>query len=90
MSAECDRRVAIAERFLQSFRTRRKRCTLTRGQADELDLELPKNGDLPKSPLSPIGSLMPSAGTFQFATLVRITSAMGVGIRCQHFREATA
>jgi hypothetical protein len=51
MSAECDRRVAIAERFLQSFRTRWRQCTLTRGQADRLGRELPKNGDVPRSPL---------------------------------------
>jgi hypothetical protein len=30
---------------------------------DCLGRELPKNGDIPKSPLSENGSLMPSAGT---------------------------
>jgi len=47
---------------LQSFRTRWKQCTVKR---IDLDRELPKTGDVPRSPLSENGSLMPSVGTFQ-------------------------
>jgi hypothetical protein len=36
---------------------------LTRGRADCFDRELPKNGDVPRSPFNQNGSLMPSAGT---------------------------
>jgi hypothetical protein len=54
----------------------------TRGRADCLGRELPKNGDGPKSPLSENGSLMPSAGTIstQKSTLIRISGAIGIGI----------
>src|ERR1700734_942222 len=37
---------------LSPFRTRWEQCTLTQGQADRLDRELPKNGDVPNSPLT--------------------------------------
>src|SRR5258708_3104369 len=44
------------------FRVSHKNGTLTHGRANCLDRELPKNGDVPKSPLPENGSLMPSAG----------------------------
>jgi hypothetical protein len=40
-----------------------RRGTFRHGRADYLDRELPKNGDVPRSPLPKNGSLMPSAGT---------------------------
>jgi hypothetical protein len=55
-------RAGLDDSFLQSFRARWKQCTLTHGQAEHLDPELSKIGDLPKSPLPENDSLMPSAG----------------------------
>jgi hypothetical protein len=45
------------------------------GQAIWLTESCPKNGDLPKSPLIKIGSLMPSVGT-------KLFSKIDVGLNC--------
>jgi hypothetical protein len=50
--------------------------TLTRGQADYLDRELPKNGDVPKSPVPENGSLMPSVGK------ISIRNRLWFGLPC--------
>ena len=63
----------------QPFRVRQEQCTLRLGQADDLDLELPKNGDPSKSPLLPVGSLVP-IGRQDFnleSILVCIAGAVG-------------
>jgi hypothetical protein len=49
--------------FNGSYRLVQKHCTVTNGQANCRDRELPKNGDVSKSPLPENGSLVPSAGT---------------------------
>jgi hypothetical protein len=59
--------------------------TLPYGRADHLGRELPKNGDVPKSPLPENGSLMPSAARFQSKNSLVISNAACV--RREHFRE---
>jgi hypothetical protein len=63
--------------------------TVTHGRVDYLDRELPKNGDVPKSPLSENGSLMPSAGTISSVKSTFYRSyrrRWGGGVHCQHLR----
>jgi hypothetical protein len=57
---------------------------LTRGRADCLDRELPKNGDVPNSPLPKNGSLMPPAGKISILKI-----HIGLCHRCHRRRDST-
>ena len=68
--------------LLTQFRHRnwtRNSVASAHGQAPCLTESCPKNGDVPKSPLLTIGSLVPSAGTnhSQESMLLRIAGAVG-------------
>jgi hypothetical protein len=56
---------------------------LTHGRADYLDRELPKNGDVPNSPLPKNGSLMQPAGK-----IFNLKIHIGLYHRCHRRRDS--
>ena len=62
-----------------------------RQASNDLPESCPKNGDVPRSPLVPIGSLIPSAGDLNLEIdVVRIAGAIDAGLCCDHFGEENA